>query len=849
MRNDISAFRLGNIMTKVVVIFVFTAAVLSAVFYLGRSGNLIEKTRATDSYAEIVQPYVGSQVIAHTDAMEGSNYEWTINAEPVQSGTVPTTFLSHFDGDLRTITGEEPITSSSVTYESVKFGQGMVGTADYPMTGNLDVTKGTLDLWLTLKKPLDDPEFDSSPYILYYHNSSTGDSFIVNVHNTDVISFTMYDFSDGWELAVQASTSNYTIPVGVPFHFVATWSVTDKVAKVYLNGEQVSRRDYEADQHFPEIVVGAENVMIGNTNVVMDEIRVSNDVLSTDQIKDSYVRGMPYSESDIYYNGIVSEGDTVELSVTNGGIPQTDSATVAGQKITVTSPAGYFILNTDTFTVSFNTPTVMTCHYGAVPDSYANLPQVTEGTGTSHTITYNVDTIVEQFPVAIKCHGVGDEADDYAFFRRYRVLPEPKLTYPKLSKIWWGNTVLDSEVPYLAKFDFVNTSKSNITKPGPIKQLKTLNPNQVVLVYQDMIGVQNYGGVAYHSESDRVLESWRLQSSEVPGDFCRNLYYAGNDLYNLNVNVPFGEQSADHTEKDLIDRLSYFDGIWWDVVGPDFWFLYDYNGNPASYVENCDFDNDGIDEDLNITADRLKAQQIWANGIHDIMLRSRQKLGQEVLMVGNGNASVHSDFNGKHLEHFFTPSTFLQYFDPNNVQGFLYWQNNSKEPRMNDNLYKISGSYGTQSFYKSMRYGLTASLLAGVYFDPNSGAENVNNTWWFDEYWIDTETARPTDILETGSGYLGEPQGDYYMVQSNVYRRDFENGIVLLNNTSGSSTINLGGTYRYLDATNGGQDPVANLGGETDSVTMSWYDGRILLNPLPPQDSTPPGTINDLYTE
>jgi hypothetical protein len=346
-----------------------------------------------------------------------------------------------------------------------------------------------------------------------------------------------------------------------------------------------------------------------------------------------------------------------------------------------------------------------------------------------------------------------------------------------------------------------------------------------------------------------VSESWRLQSSEVPGDYCRNLYFPDNDPYNLYVNAPFNEQSANHTEKDLIDRLSYFDGIWWDVVGPDFWFLYDFTGTPPSFIENCDFDNDGIDEDLNVTEDRVKALQIWADGIHDIMLRSRQKLGQDVLMAGNGDASVHSDFNGKNVEHFFSPSRFSYYFDPNNLQGFLYWQAHSKEPRMNENLYEILYPYGTSTFYKYMRYGLTASLLAGVYFDPNLGSDNENNSWWFDEYWIDIATGRPTDILETGSGYLGEPLGDFYIVQSNVYRRDFENGIVLLNNTSGSSTVNLGGTYRYLDATNGGQDPVANLGGETDSVTMSWYDGRILLNPLPPQDSTPPGTINDLYTE
>jgi hypothetical protein len=845
MRNDFGAFRSRSVITKIVVIFVFSTAVSLAVFHLWQNGKLIEKTNATDSYAEIVQPYVGSQVIAHSDAEEGSMYEWTVNDESVQSGTVPTTFLAHFDGNTQTASGENPVSQGSVAYESAKYGQGMVGTADYSMSGNIDVTQGTLDLWFTLKKPLNDPDFDSSPYFFYYHNSSTGDTYMVNVHSTDVLTFTMYDHSDGWPLSVQTGTTNYTLPVNTPIHFVATWSVANKFAKLYLNGDQINRRDYSADQHFPEITVDSGNFRIGNANVIIDEARVLRDILTTDQIKDAYVRGIPSSESDIYYNGLPNENDSIELSITNGGIPLSDSAIVKRQKLTVTSPTGYFIQSTDQFDVTFTTPTAMTCRYGAKPDTYDQLPSVVTGEGTDHTISIAVDSIVEQFPVAIKCHGTSDDADDYGFYRRYRVLPAPNNEYPKISRIWWGNSVSDSDVAYLSKFDLVNTSRSSITKPGPIRQIKTLNPDEVVLIYNDLIGTQNYGGVAYASDVDRLNDDWRLQSSETPGDYCVNLYFPVTSVFNLNPEIPFDKVSVDHVELDLIDRLSYYDGIWWDNAGASFWFLYDYAGNPTQYTENCDFDLDGIDEDLNVAQDLAKAEQIWLDGIHSMMQQTHQRLGQEAIIIGN-NASIHQDFNGRLYEHKFSPSTFSQHLDPNNQQGFIYWEKNSLSPHLNENLFQNSYTFGTTAHYRYMRYGLTASLLAGIHFNPNTGAANSNNTWWYDEYWIDFATARPTDDRSVGSGYLGEPLGDYYTVQTNVYRRDFENGIVLLNNQALSATINLGGTYRYLDATSGGQDAAANSGGETTSVTLGGIDGRILLNPLPPVDNTAPGTINDL---
>ncbi len=90
---------------------------------------------------------------------------------------------------------------------------------------------------------------------------------------------------------------------------------------------------------------------------------------------------------------------------------------------------------------------------------------------------------------------------------------------------------------------------------------------------------------------------------------------------------------------------------------------------------------------------------------------------------------------------------------------------------------------------------------------------------------------------------------------ANVFRRDFENGIVLANASPLPKTIELGGTFRKI---RGRQDTAINNGTNVNKVTLNGYDGVLLVrlggsaSPPPPQNpspSTPPadeGQIGDL---
>jgi hypothetical protein len=69
-----------------------------------------------------------------------------------------------------------------------------------------------------------------------------------------------------------------------------------------------------------------------------------------------------------------------------------------------------------------------------------------------------------------------------------------------------------------------------------------------------------------------------------------------------------------------------------------------------------------------------------------------------------------------------------------------------------------------------------------------------------------------------------------YLFKGNadVFRRDFDNAVVIVNATPSSRTVDLGGTFQRIQGT--GQDPINN-GARITSVTVAPYDSAILVRP------------------
>ena len=114
---------------------------------------------------------------------------------------------------------------------------------------------------------------------------------------------------------------------------------------------------------------------------------------------------------------------------------------------------------------------------------------------------------------------------------------------------------------------------------------------------------------------------------------------------------------------------------------------------------------------------------------------------------------------------------------------------------------------------------------------------------------IYTFTAEKTANLPVAFGVGREKQpmwfDSVYLFEgnANVFRRDFENGTVIVNATPSVRTFNLGEDYQRISGT---QDPINN-GAEVTNVTIDPWDAAILvrregtnIDQPPPPDSDPP---------
>ncbi|MBA4384078.1 MAG: hypothetical protein C0410_05025 [Anaerolinea sp.] len=121
--------------------------------------------------------------------------------------------------------------------------------------------------------------------------------------------------------------------------------------------------------------------------------------------------------------------------------------------------------------------------------------------------------------------------------------------------------------------------------------------------------------------------------------------------------------------------------------------------------------------------------------------------------------------------------------------------------------------------YKRMRFSLTTTLLGDGYYsyEINTNGHGALGLLWFDEY----------DNAGKGKGYLGYPVSKPTMLASGIYMRYFDNGVVLVNPTEKTVSVDLPSYYQKIMGT---QDVLINSGEILNKITIDAYDGIILLN-------------------
>ena len=136
----------------------------------------------------------------------------------------------------------------------------------------------------------------------------------------------------------------------------------------------------------------------------------------------------------------------------------------------------------------------------------------------------------------------------------------------------------------------------------------------------------------------------------------------------------------------------------------------------------------------------------------------------------------------------------------------------------------IFDTHGSATDYQTMRYALTSALMDDAYFCYTDMAHEYSSVPWFDEY--NAQLGAAVTPAQTGAWQKG------------VYRRDFENGVALVNpKGNGTQTVTLETAFVKLK---GSQSPSVNDGSTVTKVTLNERDGIVLLRKPPTHQPKPP---------
>ena len=275
-------------------------------------------------------------------------------------------------------------------------------------------------------------------------------------------------------------------------------------------------------------------------------------------------------------------------------------------------------------------------------------------------------------------------------------------------------------------------------------------------------------------------------------------FWPGTSLLNVADNSPeinglqLNKYIARFVAQDLLST-GLWDGVFYDNAWKDVkWLTGDL----------VDLNKDG-QQDSDIDTH-------WREGTRAIYKETRALTNNRYIIVGNATSDAYkNDLNGIMLENF----PFLGWEE--SMRTYNSNQEGSSAPRVNI-INANTGNSGNSADYKKFRYGLASTLLINGYYSFDFGDKDHTQTWWYDEY--DIELGKPLTPAVSLSGISQFKPG--------VWRREYENGIALVNSGAEPQDIDLEGEYEKIK---GAQDTLVNDGSIVSEVSLKAKDGLLML--------------------
>jgi hypothetical protein len=342
--------------------------------------------------------------------------------------------------------------------------------------------------------------------------------------------------------------------------------------------------------------------------------------------------------------------------------------------------------------------------------------------------------------------------------------------------------------------------------------LKSYNPNMKITLYTNAMEFESgvgTSGSAYSPEFISVTgANWFLRSGWPSG----SIELDSGSYQEINITSPHTYNGKTYRQQRAAWSAANEFTTPWDGV-----YLDNFGLQPSS---NGDFLENGTTQSGSAAASLW--QTSYANYVSQ--LNSALPAGAQVwgntATWGNGSLSNYNQvLNGGVIEHFIGQSFSYE------SQGWTVMMNTY------GSIMKATIAPGYQIFsqddasatdYQGMRYGLASCLLDNGYYYFNTNSYNAVN--WFDEF--NASLGAPASG-PAGAATATYSNGGLKVWQNGVWRRDFTNGIALVNpKGNGPQTVTLETTYTHLSGT---QAPTINNGQSVTSVTLQDRDGLILL--------------------
>jgi hypothetical protein len=408
-----------------------------------------------------------------------------------------------------------------------------------------------------------------------------------------------------------------------------------------------------------------------------------------------------------------------------------------------------------------------------------------------------------------------------------------KDTFPKLAGIQIGQTPYDgfSDPEYqrrIARLDLAILSNKGSAGTEYARQIKKINPNVMLGTYFNLTAILD-GKPGYFAPLSQKLDRERGPNTSNADDWWLR-DRAGNKITGASPGAVRANPTAWVKPDGNGDRWPEYKAKYdydWMMKDPvwDVWFQDVVSWKPKFQGREIEADFSGGRTD--VAAEIYKA---WRQA-HNDHWKEIRRLRPDMMIVGNINWYLQHEAKGQ-----LNMPLYEQQIEGGVLERVMHWERSIERHQGWHTLrkwYKWTMGYmrapklvifnvqGDPKDYRFFRYAFATCLMDDGYFDFSpEGQYNFGTVQWFDEF----------DLAGTSStSWMGRaispPQNTAW--KSGVYRRDFENAVVLVNpRGNGERTISL---ESGLTRISGKQDPKTNNGKPASSVRLLDGDGIVLL--------------------